>query len=202
MHRADVLLNQPLIEANDLSCTVAGQLLFDRLDVTVLSGDVLELWGPNGSGKSTLLRCLAGLFSVDAGVIKRPEHLLYLGHRSGLNESLSPLENLRWYMGLREKNTSPEALSTAIRRVGLESYKDAPCRTLSAGQVRRASLARLCISDSPLWLLDEPMTSLDDDAAALLRTLIVEHRSMGGGSICATHVELGFPETRVLELDA
>ena len=111
MHRADVLLNQPLIEANDLSCTVAGQLLFDRLDVTVLSGDVLELWGPNGSGKSTLLRCLAGLFSVDAGVIKRPEHLLYLGHRSGLNESLSPLENLRWYTGLREKNTSSEAVS-------------------------------------------------------------------------------------------
>ena len=46
------------------------------------------------------------------------------------------------------------------------------------------------------------MPPLDDDAAALLRTLIVEHRSMGGGSICATHLDLGFPETRVLELDA
>ena len=86
--------------------------------------------------------------------------------------------------------------------VSVSSYKDVPCRTLSAGQARRATLARLCVSDSRLWLLDEPMTSLDDDAAALLRTLIVEHRSMGGGSICATHVDLGFPETRVLELDA
>ena len=202
MHRADVLLNQPLIEANDLSCTVAGQLLFDRLDVTVLSGDVLELWGPNGSGKSTLLRCLAGLFSVDTGVIKYPERLLYLGHRSGLNTSLSPLENLRWYVGLCRQETSPEVLSSAIQRVGLESYKDVPCRTLSAGQARRATLARLCVSDSRLWLLDEPMTSLDDDAVALLRNLIVEHRRMGGASICATHVELGLPETRVRELGA
>ncbi|HIM34324.1 MAG TPA: heme ABC exporter ATP-binding protein CcmA [Pseudomonadales bacterium] len=193
-------MNQSLIEANDLTCMVAGQRLFDRLGLTVVSGDVLELWGPNGSGKSTLLRCLAGLFEADGGVIKRAVSLLYMGHRPGLNELLSPLENLRWCAGLQERDVSPETLLSAIHYAGLERYKDAPCRTLSAGQMRRAALARLCISESRLWLLDEPMTSLDDDAVALVRNLIAKHRSAGGGCICATHVKLEFPQTRVLEL--
>ncbi len=195
-------MNQSLIEVNDLTCTVAGQRLFDRLGLTVVSGDVLELWGPNGSGKSTLLRCLAGLFEADGGFIKRAVGLLYMGHRPGLNELLSPLENLRWCAGLQERDVSPEMLLSAIHYVGLDRYKNAPCRTLSAGQMRRAALARLCISESRLWLLDEPMTSLDDDAVALVRKLIAKHRSAGGGCICATHVTLEFPQTRVLELGA
>ena len=195
-------MNQSLIEVNELTCTVADQILFDRLALTVVSGDVLELWGPNGSGKSTLLRCLAGLFEADGGVIKRAVGLLYMGHRPGLNELLSPFENLRWCAGLQESAVSPETLLSAIHYVGLDRYKDEPCRTLSAGQMRRAALARLCISKSRLWLLDEPMTSLDDDAVALVRNLIAKHRSAGGGCICATHVTLEFPHTRVLELGA
>ena len=195
-------MNQSLIEVNELTCTVADQILFDRLALTVVSGDVLELWGPNGSGKSTLLRCLAGLFEADGGVIKRAVGLLYMGHRPGLNELLSPFENLRWCAGLQERDVSPETLLSAIHYVGLDRYKDEPCRTLSAGQMRRAALARLCISKSRLWLLDEPMTSLDDDAVALVRDLIAKHRSAGGGCICATHVTLEFPQTRVLELGA
>ena len=195
-------MNQSLIEVNELTCTVADQILFDRLALTVVPGDVLELWGPNGSGKSTLLRCLAGLFEADGGVIKRAVGLLYMGHRPGLNEMLSPFENLRWCAGLQERDLSPETLLSAIHYVGLDRYKDEPCRTLSAGQMRRAALARLCISKSRLWLLDEPMTSLDDDAVALVRDLIAEHRSAGGGCICATHIKLEFPQTRVLELGA
>jgi heme exporter protein A len=195
-------LNQSLIEVNELTCTVADQILFDRLALTIVPGDVLELWGPNGSGKSTLLRCLAGLFEADGGVIKRAVGLLYMGHRPGLNELLSPFENLRWYAGLQERDVSPETLLSAIHYVGLDRYKDEPCRTLSAGQMRRAALARLCISKSRLWLLDEPMTSLDDDAVALVRDLIAKHRSTGGGCICATHIKLEFPQTRVLELGA
>ncbi|MFP6796817.1 MAG: heme ABC exporter ATP-binding protein CcmA [Pseudomonadales bacterium] len=195
-------MNQPLIEVNDLTCTVAGQVLFDRLALRVASGDILELWGPNGSGKSTLLRCLAGLFVADAGVIERAGSLLYMGHRSGLNELLSPLENLRWYAGLHKRKVSPESLLSAIREVGLDRYKDVPSHMLSAGQMRRAALARLFISASRLWLLDEPLTSLDDDGAAVLRNLIAKHRRDGGACICATHVKLEFPQTRVLELEA
>ncbi len=195
-------MNHALIEVNDLTCTVAGHRLFDRLGLTVASGDVLELWGPNGSGKSTLLRCLAGLFEADGGVIKHAASLLYMGHRPGLNELLSPLENLRWCAGLQEKDVSSETLLSAIHSVGLDSYRNAPCRALSAGQMRRAALARLCISESRLWLLDEPMTSLDDDAVALVRDLIAKHRTEGGGCICATHVNLELPQTRALELGA
>jgi len=189
-----------LIEVNDLTCTVADEILFDRLALTVASGDALELWGPNGSGKSTLLRCLAGLFEADAGVIKSSVGLLYMGHRSGLNRLLSPLENLRWYAGMQERDVDPETQLSAIRYVGLDRYKNEPCHTLSVGQMRRAALARLVISKSRLWLLDEPLTSLDVDGAALLRNLIEKLRRNGGGCICATHVKLELPQSRVLEL--
>ena len=98
---------------------------------------------------------------------------------------------------------STAAVHAAIARVGLAGYEDVPCQQLSAGQQRRVGLARLLLSDSPLWLLDEPATALDDDATHALRELIVAHCAAGGAVAMATHARLlaAAPiATRVLRL--
>ena len=83
----------------------------------------------------------------------------------------------------------------------LASLATRPVRTLSSGQQRRAALARVLLSQAPLWLLDEPLNALDGPAQAAFRSALQIHLSAGGLAIAATHADLGLP-ARTLELEA
>jgi len=114
------------------------------------------------------------------------EHIAYVGHRDGLKLDLSPVENLVMARGLGRPNpdTRPE---DALRRVDLYGFEDIPVRNLSAGQQRRLALARLLVTRSQLWILDEPFTSLDVHGIELAEELFLEHVSMGGMLAMTSH---------------
>jgi heme exporter protein A len=75
-----------------------------------------------------------------------------------------------------------------------------PVRSLSAGQRRRVALARVMLSQAPLWLLDEPLNALDAPAQAAFRLALQNHLAAGGLAIASTHADLGMPDARTLEL--
>jgi heme exporter protein A len=81
-------------------------------------------------------------------------------------------------------------LGEAAASVGLANALDLPVGVLSAGQRRRASLARLILSKRPLWLLDEPLTSLDREGERMVGLLMERHLVAGGMVVAATHQEL------------
>jgi heme exporter protein A len=118
-----------------------------------------------------------------------------------LSLQLTPEENLRWYAGLSGSVAAMEPRA-ALAEVGLGGFEDLPCQRLSAGQQRRAGLARLLTCAAPLWFLDEPLTSLDDAGAALMRELIEEHTRSNGAAVCATHQSLGVEDGHELQLGA
>ncbi|MEC7613399.1 MAG: heme ABC exporter ATP-binding protein CcmA, partial [Pseudomonadota bacterium] len=149
--------------------------------MTVQAGDCLELLGPNGSGKSTLLRTLAGLHSQFTGEFDSAA-LVYQGHRLGLDELLSPLENLAWFAGLQDKTLDRSKALEVLGRLGLLEQARTPCQRLSAGQQRRAAIARWLLAPQPLWLLDEPFNALDAQSQQLLNELLGEHCA-GGGAV-------------------
>jgi heme exporter protein A len=188
----------PLLALRGFSCERDGRTLFDDLTVALGPGDCLELRGPNGSGKSTLLRAVVGLYPDFAGTIDAAESL-YFGHRPAIASLLTAEENLRWYASLRPGTT---ALAEALERVGMAGYERVACQQMSAGQQRRVALARLVLCPAPLWLLDEPLTALDRDGQALVRTLIEDQRGRGGAVLCATHQPLGIDGAGVLDLAA
>ena len=188
-------MSQPLLNARGLTCVVAGQQLFHAFDLAVFAGDLVEVRGPNGCGKSTLLRCLAGLFHPEAGRVERNGEFTYLGHRTGFCADMTPVENLNWFAAIDSAQVGPATLAEAMDRVGLGGARFDRCGMLSAGQQRRAALARLLVSGAPVWLLDEPLTALDDAGCALTRGFIDEHRARGGAAICATHRSLAVPRS-------
>jgi heme exporter protein A len=155
------------------------------LDLEIRPG-VTVVRGPNGAGKSTLLRALAGLVPLSRGTRKAPARTLYLGERSGLLRGVSARDNLRFLASFR--GGSADRVGPALASWGLAA-KDAarPVESLSAGERRRAGLARIDVERCDLVLLDEPFAELDDAAAArLLRTireLAGERRSV----VIATH---------------
>jgi heme exporter protein A len=77
-----------------------------------------------------------------------------------------------------------------LAKVGLYGYEDVPSHALSAGQHRRVNLARLYLSDSPLWLLDEPFTAIDKAGVAQLEALLVTHVEAGGAVVMTSHQAL------------
>ena len=196
-----------LLAAENLSWAAGGRLLFDNLSVTVRAADLVEVRGPNGSGKSTLLRCLAGLLAPQTGRVARRCAIDYVGHRPGVCERMTAVENLRWLARLRGfADCDPRA---ALDAAGLGAARHDACGALSAGQTRRAALARLPLGAANVWLLDEPLAALDDSGAGILRGLLASHRQRGGAAVCATHRSLGadagappLPARRIVRLGA
>lgn len=178
-----------LLSLNQLVCTREEQPLFEPLTMQLVAGHCVELLGPNGAGKTTLLRTLAGLYSQFEGAYDCPD-FLFQGHPMGLDELMSPLENLAWFAGLEGHTFTDERAADLLREVGMINFALTPCQQLSQGQQRRVTMARWLLSDAKLWLLDEPYTSLDKDGQVLLNALLSRHCDNGGAVLAATHMPL------------
>jgi heme exporter protein A len=116
--------------------------------------------------------------------------MLFLGHQPAVKAMLTPRENLAWHVA-GEGQYSNQRIESALEQVGLFGYEDVPSHALSAGQHRRVNLARLYLSDSPLWLLDEPFTAIDVTGVAALEALKVAHVKSGGAVVLTSHQALG-----------
>lgn len=116
--------------------------------------------------------------------------ITYIGHRNGVKEELSSLENLCISSGLSGRKTTRTDAQEALAALGLAGREHLPVRFLSEGQRRRTALARLITCDTKLWLLDEVLASLDQAAANLIESIIGGHLKRGGIAIVATHQEL------------
>src|SRR3990170_5273139 len=165
-----------MLEAADVACERGGRKLFHGMCFSVANGDTVRITGANGSGKTSLLRILCGLLTPAAGEVRwkgariqslREEYarnLVYLGHAPAVKDELTGAENLRAACALAGLAVSAGQLRDALARFGVPG--DKAVRQLSQGQRRRAALARLLLSwPAPIWLLDEPFTALDGDAA-------------------------------------
>lgn len=201
-----------LLEVIELACRRGGRPVFKGLSLAMGAGELLVLMGRNGSGKTTLLRALAFLLRSDSGRIVWQgvevqadletwrSRLAWLGHLDGLKGDLTIGENLLAAQRLRGGPTTADRLDFALVAFDLQGLATRPVRTLSAGQRRRAALARVLLSQAPLWLLDEPLNALDVPAQTAFRTALATHLAAGGLAIAATHVELDMVGARELQL--
>ena len=201
-----------MLEVNNLECIRGDRSLFSGLGFSLDAGELLHLQGHNGSGKTTLMRTLCGLIAPSEGAVnwngtnirrQREEfaaEMLFLGHLNGLKDDLTAVENLRILCQLDGLDISDEDLWQVLEKMGLYGHEDLPVRVLSQGQKRRVSLARLLLSKSPLWLLDEPFTALDKAAVDFLQTVIADHIKQGGLVILTTHQQVALTTGEVKQL--
>lgn len=202
-------------EAQALACEKGDRLLFENLNFNLIPGQVLQIKGANGSGKTSLLRMLCGFSQPQIGQLHwftdedtplhrpPPTDIAYLGHTPGIKSALSAEENLH----IARRLSGPcHTLSDeqALARVGLSGFEDQQCRHLSAGQRRRVALARLLVIDTVLWILDEPLTSLDTDGIALVEALLSAHLAQGGMAVLSTHqpLQIAGAQRMTLTLDS
>jgi len=202
-----------VLTAVDLACLRGDRLVFAGLGFRVAPGGALLLVGPNGSGKSSLLRLLAGLARPFRGTLAwdgRPvaedpdahrARLAYVGHLDAVKPALTVQESMAFWAGLSGAPDPQAAAAAALERTGIGRLSETAGRLLSAGQKRRAALARLFVAPRPLWLLDEPTVALDRAAVAQLERAAAAHRADGGMVVASTHADFDLPGADVLRLD-
>lgn len=192
---------QSLLSAVALCIGRGDRRLLSDLTFQIGAGDVLHLRGRNGAGKSSLIEVLVGLRPVQGGSVQRVAtgQLHWIGHRNALNPDLSLVENLGAWCTLN--GVSSRSILPALERMGLARLRLRQARTLSAGQKRRAALARLLLVPRPLWLLDEPLSGLDTEGLMLLGQLMNEQLASEGGIVVTSHQSLPGKLPRVTVID-
>ncbi|HEX6970889.1 MAG TPA: ABC transporter ATP-binding protein [Limnochordia bacterium] len=166
-----------------------------RLDaaLTARPGETLVLVGPSGSGKSTTLEALAGLVHPAAGHIRLDGRTLYDGQRKinvpahrrpigyvfqdgALFPHLTVFENVAF--GLRASHVRRAQIGprvwAALERVGATALAQRRPASLSGGEKQRVALARALVLKPRLFLLDEPLSSLDPASRRHLQTVLQE----------------------------
>ncbi len=173
--------------------------IFRHLNYEFSTGTSYAITGPNGSGKSTLLQSIAGAIAISEGSIQYEHPGTDTKEGPGGKEApgLIPPEATYRYLSLAapylqvvEEMTAPEFLHfhasfkpflsgvlpiDIIRRVGLEAAADKQIRFYSSGMKQRVRLAQALFTDTPIVLLDEPCTNLDEEGISLYRELIAQY---------------------------
>ena len=194
------------LKGDELACNRGGREVFSGVSFNLSAGEALVVTGRNGAGKSSLLRMIAGLVRVAAGKlalqggppdIPIAEQAHYLGHLDAMKPALTVGENLQFWTGFlgTRRDTTP-----ALEAVDLAPLADLPAAYLSAGQRRRLSISRLVAVPRPIWLLDEPTSSLDAPSQTRLAQLMRNHLRTGGMIIAAAHGAIGLEHARELTL--
>jgi heme exporter protein A len=184
----------------NLTAIRGGRVLFRDLSFRVEAGGVLCIEGANGVGKTSLLRTIAGFLAPAEGAIRlrtddgevvsgeeRGKFVGWLGHHDAIKPQMTVRETLSFYARLHGAGD----VAGAMEAVGLMRLAELPGQYLSAGQKKRVALARLKLCGRPLWLMDEPLASLDAVGKKIAAAMIGAHCVSGGIAIVATHEPLG-----------
>ncbi len=176
------------LTVTDLAITRGGIPVLEGLSFTLSAGKALILRGPNGIGKTTLLRTLAGLQPPLQGRIEGAEdQIAYASHSDGLKPTLTVVENLNFWASV----FGTQGIQPALDAFALNDLADRHAGNLSAGQKRRLGLARMLVTGRPIWMLDEPTVSLDQNAVKMFADAVRTHLGQGGSALIATHIDLG-----------
>ena len=172
--------------------------VLDRVDLSVGTGTTIAIHGENGAGKTTLLRIVAGLIKPDSGTVSvagsspdrdRREYQRQIGFVSAGNAALYARLTVEHHLALWSRlamlprGERPYKIARMLDAFALDELRGRRLDRLSAGQRQRLRLALGFLHEPKLLLLDEPESSLDDRALALLGAALISARERGATAL-------------------
>jgi len=191
--------NSAAVDLTGISKSFGSRLVLQDISLSINKGEGLCVCGVNASGKTTLLGIAAGLLAPGSGdvklcgfdVRKEPERtkmlIGFVSHSPLVYSQLTVEENLRFFSRLYGIKDAGIAVNEVLRFTGLEKYRDYRTAILSAGTVKRLSIARAMIHKPSILLADEPFAQLDQGAGERLVSILSGFRAAGGTVLMTGH---------------
>ena len=189
------------INENFLSYFPEWKKIFENFNLSLGSGKIILLKGKNGSGKTTLLKALLNLIEPSSGAIywkgkllKKNlynffNHVTYIADRTSSLSKLSVQENIKIWRKIFLSNISNSQVENILKTLKLNIYLDQKVNSLSFGETKKLEFLRLIIENKKIWILDEPLSNLDDESIDVIAQTFEDHRSKEGSIIFSSHQE-------------
>ncbi|HDQ93585.1 MAG TPA: ABC transporter ATP-binding protein [Synergistetes bacterium] len=195
-----------LLSLRGLGVTLGEREVLKSIDLDLHGGEIVALLGPNGSGKSTMLTAAGGIGRKDQGSVsllgedlaKLPrrevaKRVAVVPQQTGFFMPFTVMETVlmgRFPASGRFARLSPadaDIARSALEKVDLSSFEDMLVTDLSGGEAQRVAIARALAQETPVLLMDEPVSALDPRHAMGVFRLLGELRENGRGVIVALH---------------
>jgi len=190
-----------MILVKDLSIERANKKIFENVNLSLGSGKIILLKGKNGSGKTTLLKALLNLIEPSSGTVywkgkllKKNlynffNHVTYISDRTSSLNKLSVQENIKIWKKIFLSNISNSQVENILKALKLDIYLDKQVNSLSFGETKKLEFLRLILENKKIWILDEPLSNLDDESIDVIAQTFEDHRSNEGSIIFSSHQE-------------
>ena len=201
-----------MIIVKDLSVERLDKKIFENINLSLTSGNITILRGKNGSGKSTLLKTILHIIEPSFGTIYWKGKLLkknlydfydnvtYIADKTSSLTKLTVKDNINIWSRIFFSNINDSQLETALKTLKLENYLNQKVGTLSLGETKKLEFLRLIIENKKVWILDEPLSNLDEDSVQLIKQTFEDHCSQGGSIIFSSHQNPGIYVTEEVQL--
>ena len=201
-----------MLIVKDLSIERLDKKIFENINLSLTPGNITILKGKNGSGKTTLLKAILNLIEPSFGsifwkgkLLKRNlydfyNHTTYIADTTSSLRKLTIKDNVNIWKKFFISNINDAQIETALKTLKLDNYLNKKVGTLSFGETKKLEFLRLIIENKKVWILDEPLSNLDEDSIELMKQTFEDHSSKEGSIIFSSHQNPGIYVTEEIQL--
>ena len=201
-----------MLIVKDLSIERLDKKIFENINLSLSPGNITILKGKNGSGKTTLLKAILNLLEPSFGsiywkgkLLKKNlydfyNHVTYIGDTTSSLKKLTITDNINIWKKFFISKINDAQIETALKTLKLDNYLNKKVGTLSFGETKKLEFLRLIIENKNVWILDEPLSNLDEDSIELLKQTFEDHCSKEGSIIFSSHQNPGIYVTEEINL--
>jgi len=192
-----------MILVKDLSFERSNRKIFENINLSLTPGKIILLRGKNGSGKTTLLKSIINIIEPSSGSIywkSKPlkknlydfyNNVTYIADRTSSLSKLTVQENINIWKKIFLSKIDKSQIENILKTLRLDVYLNKRANSLSFGETKKLELLRLIIEDKKIWILDEPLSNLDDETIDIIEQTFQDHRSKEGSIIFSSHQNSG-----------
>ena len=188
-----------MILVKDLKIKRSNKIIFENINLSLGSGTIMLLKGKNGSGKTTLLKSIINIIEPSSGSIfwkGKPlkknlydfyNHVTYIGDRTSSLNKLTVIENINIWKKIFLSKIKKDQIENILQTLKLDIHLNHKVNSLSFGETKKLEFLRLIIEDKKIWILDEPLSNLDEESIDIIKQTFEDHGSKDGSIIFSSH---------------
>ena len=201
-----------MLIVKDLSIERLDKKIFENINLSLSPGNITILKGKNGSGKTTLLKAILNILEPSFGsiywkgkLLKKNfydfyNHVTYIADTTSSLRKLTIKDNINIWKKFFISNINDAQIETALKTLKLDNYLNKKVGTLSFGETKKLEFLRLIMENKKVWILDEPLSNLDEDSIELMKQTFEDHCSKEGSIIFSSHQNPGIYVTEEINL--